>query len=191
MILIEWSGEFCFSEGMKSKVDSVSFRQVMGCFATGIAVATGRNAELGAFGLTINSLTSLSLDPPLLLFCLDKGAHLHKAFCHGKFFAVNILAEGQENISRHFADRHHHAAPKNMWDRPKKNCPTLRGTLGWALCRRYALHGGGDHTILVGEVIDLHKRVGVKEPLLYFHGRYREMAVVKALLGKVTSGSRK
>jgi flavin reductase (DIM6/NTAB) family NADH-FMN oxidoreductase RutF len=176
---------------MSSKVDSASFRQIMGCFATGIAVATARNGSLGPFGLTINSLTSVSLEPPLLLFCLDKSAQLHDAFCRSKFFAVNMLAEGQENISRHFADRHHHAAPKNMWAKkqkegPQKDCPILRGTLGWALCRKYALYKGGDHTIFVGEVVGLHKRAGTKEPLLYFHGRYREMAELK-----VTSGARK
>ena len=174
------------SDRMKSRVDSASFRQIMGCFATGIAVATARNNELGSFGLTINSLTSVSLDPPLLLFCLDKSAHLHDAFRKSDIFAVNLLAQGQEDTSRHFADRHHHAAPKNMWDRPQKNCPILRGTLGWALCRRHALYKGGDHTIFVGEVIDLYKRAGSKEPLLYFHGRYREMAAAK-----LTSGARK
>ena len=158
----------------------------MGCFTTGVAVVSARDADLGPFGLTINSLTSVSLDPPLVLFCLDKSAFLHAAFRRAELFAINILAEGQENISRHFADRRHHAMPKNMWDRPKQDCPILRGTLGWALARPYASYKGGDHTILVGEVIDLHKRGGTKEPLVYFRGRYRDLAA-----GKVTSGARK
>jgi flavin reductase (DIM6/NTAB) family NADH-FMN oxidoreductase RutF len=176
---------------MKSKVDSASFRQIMGCFATGIAVVTAQNAELGSFGLTINSLTSVSLDPPLLLFCLDKSAHLHKPFRNAEYFAINLLAKGQENISRHFADRHHNAAPKNMWDKPRQGCPILRGTLGWALCRRHAFYKGGDHTIFVGEVVALHKRAIAREPLLYFHGRYRDMAEAGVPSGKVTSGARK
>ncbi len=181
---------------MKNKIDSAAFRQVMGCFATGIAVVTAQNAEMGAFGLTVNSLTSVSLDPPLVLFCLDKSAHLHKVFRASACFAINILARGQENISRHFADRHHNAAPKNMWAAPKKTAapqtaPILRGTLGWALCRAHAHYKGGDHTIFVGEVIDLHKNASAVEPLLYFHGCYREMADPDTPSGKVTSGARK
>ena len=171
---------------MKKKIDSLDFRQTMGCFATGVAVVTARDAELGAIGLTVNSLTSVSLEPPLVLFCLDKTAFLHKAFRRADVFALNLLAEGQEEISRHFADRHHHAEPKNIWDKPQKDCPILRGTLGWLLCRPQAFHKGGDHTIFVGEVIGLHRHAVAKEPLIYFHGRYRDLAT-----GKVTSGARK
>ncbi|MDR3451112.1 MAG: flavin reductase family protein [Alphaproteobacteria bacterium] len=171
---------------MLKKVDSAGLRQVMGNFATGIAVATARNEKIGSFGLTVNSLTSLSLDPPLVLFCVEKSAFLHPHFKRAKYFAFNILSAGQEKVSRHFADRHHNPAPKNMWGTPQKECPILRGTLGWVLCKPHALHEGGDHTIFVGEVIGLHKNAGAKEPLIYFHGRYRDLAEAK-----VTSGSRK
>ncbi len=171
---------------MTTKIDSASFRQIMGSFATGIAVVTTRDGELGNVGLTINSLTSVSLMPPLLLFCLDKTAQLHKIFRHADTFAINFLAADQENISRYFADRHHHAKPKNLWERTTKSCPLLRGTLGWALCKPHILYKGGDHTIFVGEVTDLYKRTDAKEPLIYFHGRYRELVE-----GKVTSGARK
>jgi flavin reductase (DIM6/NTAB) family NADH-FMN oxidoreductase RutF len=171
---------------MKSKLDSASYRQIMGCFTTGVAVATVRDADLGAVGLTINSLTSVSLDPPLLLFCIEKSAFLHKIFRRTDVFAINILAAGQENISRHFASWHHNPKPKNMWDKAQHDCPILRGTLGWILCRTQALHAGGDHTIIVGEAIAIHKRAGGKEPLAYFHGRYRDLAAPK-----LTSGARK
>jgi flavin reductase (DIM6/NTAB) family NADH-FMN oxidoreductase RutF len=129
------------------------------------------------------------LDPPLVLFCLDRSAFLHSAFRRAESFAINILAAGQENISRHFADRHHHAKPKNMWEPKRKKallpaCPLLRGTLGWIVCRPHAFYKGGDHTIIVGEVVDLHKRATTKEPLAYFHGRYRDLA-------KETFGARK
>ena len=174
---------------MKRKIDSLDFRHVMGCFATGVAVVTARDGALGTVGLTINSLTSVSLEPPLVLFCLDRAAHLHKALRRAEHFAVNFLAAGQENVSRHFASRHH-AEPKNMWAKPSKDAghevPLLRGTLGWVLCRSHAFHKGGDHTIIVGEVVDLHRQAGSAEPLLYFRGRYRDLAA-----GKVTSGARK
>jgi flavin reductase len=168
---------------MKKQIDTAMFRQIMGCFTTGIAVVTARDSELGAFGLTINSLTSVSLDPPLVLFCLDKSAVLHKHFRHADAFALNILAADQEKISRHFADRRHNPAPKNIWDKPQKDCPILKGTLGWVFCKPHAFYKGGDHTIFVCEVVGLHKRVTTKEPLIYFHGRYRELTV--------TSGARK
>ena len=171
---------------MKNKIDKLSFRQVMGCFSTGVAVVTARDDEEGVIGLTVNSLTSVSLEPPLVLFCLDKSAFLHKHFSRTDVFAINLLALHQENISRYFADRHHHAKPKNLWDKPQENCPLIRSTLGWVLCRKHAMYDGGDHTIFVGEVIKLHKRMGAKEPLVYFHGRYRELAAAK-----VTSGARK
>jgi len=171
---------------MKNKIDIASYRQIMGCFTTGVAVVTTRDDALGAVGLTINSLTSVSLTPPLLLFCLEKSAFLHKTFRRSDMFAINILAKGQENISRHFASWHHHPKPKNMWDKAQQDCPILRGTLGWVLCRTHAFHAGGDHTIIVGEAVDLHKRAGAKEPLAYFHGRYRDLAAAK-----LTSGARK
>ncbi|MDE1900508.1 MAG: flavin reductase family protein [Alphaproteobacteria bacterium] len=158
---------------MTKTIDSHIFRQTMGCFATGIAVVTAHNDKFGAFGLTVNSLTSVSLDPPLILFCIDKNASLHAAFRRADRFAVNILAAGQEDVSRHFASRHHHGQPKKIWDKPQGETPILRGTLGWLLCRRHKLYAGGDHTIIVGEVVDLRKRPGAKEPLVYFHGRYR------------------
>jgi flavin reductase (DIM6/NTAB) family NADH-FMN oxidoreductase RutF len=158
-----------------TKIEGAAFRQIMGCFATGIAVVTAHKAEMGDFGLTVNSLTSLSLEPPLLLFCLDKAAHLHDPFRGATHFAINLLSAGQEAVSRHFADRHHNPAPEKMWDAPQQGCPVLQGTLGWVLCKPYAHHPGGDHTIFVGEVIDLRKHAA-GEPLLYFHGRYREIA---------------
>jgi len=128
----------------------------------------------------------VSLDPALILFCLDKTAFLYKAFRRADAFAINFLAQGQEDLSRHFASRHSHSKPKNMWATPQQDCPILRGTLGWVLCHPQAHYKGGDHTIFVGEVVDLHKRAGTKEPLVYFHGRYRDLAE-----GKVTSGARK
>ncbi len=174
---------------MSKKIDSAEFRQILGCFTTGVAVVTAQNDALGEFGLTVNSFTSVSLAPPLVLFCLDRDAALHKAFRQVDCFVINFLAAGQEKVSRHFADSHHNPAPKNMWDAGVGGCPVLRGTLGWVLCKPHAVHKGGDHSIFVGEVIDLHKRAGTKEPLAYFHGRYRALEALA--VGKLTSGARK
>ena len=177
----------------KTALDPLAFRTVMGCFATGVAVITAHDADLGPVGLTINSLTSVSLTPPLLLFCLDKKAALHATLRRADGFTINLLAEDQQDVSRHFASRHHHMPERTLWDpaAPDEH-PRLRGSLGWLLCRRVALHQGGDHTIFIGEVMDLHKRRGDKNPLAYYQGRYRALPPAEtAPAGKVTSGARK
>jgi flavin reductase (DIM6/NTAB) family NADH-FMN oxidoreductase RutF len=126
-------------------------------------------------GITINSLTSVSLKPPLVLFCLEKSAHIYGVFKKTKYFTVNILGEEQEDISRHFADYRRNPPPPQLWDKPQNNCPILRGTLGWMVCKKTATYKGGDHTIYLGEAIALSKRSGKREPLLYFHGKYKRI----------------
>ncbi len=159
---------------------------MMGCFATGIAVVTTRDSKLGIVGLTINSLTSVSLDPPLVLFCLDKSAAVYPVFKKANTFAINFLSDDQENVSRYFADRHHHARPKNLWDSSRRSSPILKGTLGWIECAPHSFYKGGDHTIIVGRVTALRRKAGANEPLVYYHGRYRDLAAAK-----LTSGARK
>src|SRR5579862_3522914 len=139
-------------------IESRSFRQLMGCFATGVTVVTAYGPKAEPVGITINSLTSVSLKPPLVLFCLEKNAQVYPAFKAAKHFAVNILSETQEDISRYFADFRHNKKPSLLWDKPQGNCPILRGALGWMVCEKTAAYKGGDHTIFLGEAIKLHKR---------------------------------
>jgi flavin reductase (DIM6/NTAB) family NADH-FMN oxidoreductase RutF len=154
--------------------DSRSFRQLMGCFATGVTVVTANDKDGTPVGLTVNSLTSVSLDPPLVLFCLDKKAHIYPIFKRADHFAVNILSATQKKVSDHFADRNC-AAPKDIWDIPQNNCPLLKHTLGWMACRIFKIHGAGDHDIFVGEVVKLKKHARNPSPLLYFHSRYHAL----------------
>jgi len=156
-------------------IDSRSFRQLMGCFATGITVVTTKDANDEAVGLTVNSLTSVSLTPPLVLFCLDRQAKLYPVFKRSTHFGVSILSDDQEDISRHFADAHHNPRPKGLWDKSQANCPIIRQTLGWIACKKSATHKAGDHDIFIGEVVKLRKRADLCDPLLYFHGRYRRI----------------
>ncbi|MDP9128082.1 MAG: flavin reductase family protein [Pseudomonadota bacterium] len=155
--------------------DSHSFRQLMGCFATGITVITTFNPAQEPVGITINSLTSVSLEPPLVLFCLEKRAHIFPIFEQAEYFAVNILAAQQEAVSRHFADSRQNETPAHQWDRPQREAPTLSDTLGWMICRKTAAYEGGDHIIFLGQVIDLNKNGTVTEPLVYLHGRYTKL----------------
>jgi flavin reductase (DIM6/NTAB) family NADH-FMN oxidoreductase RutF len=158
-----------------SKIDSRSFRRWFGGFATGVTVATARDGAGKIAGITINSLTSVSLEPPLVLFCLVRSAHVYQTFRRAPHFAINILGDGQEFLSRYFADPRHHAVPDNIWDRDRKECPILRHTLGWMVCRRTKIYKAGDHDIIIGETVALHRNSGPLKPLLYFHGRYRKI----------------
>ena len=152
-----------------------SFRQFMSCFATGITVVTVQDKEKNAVGITINSITSVSLEPPLILFCLDKKAKLYPVFRDADMFAVNILSQAQQDISRHFADYKRYPEPKKIWDKPRGGCPILKHTLGWMVCRKTTSYKGGDHMIFLGQVTELKRHSTQLDPLLYFHSRYREI----------------
>jgi flavin reductase (DIM6/NTAB) family NADH-FMN oxidoreductase RutF len=154
-------------------IDRTELRRVMGHFATGVSVITTRDVDGKAYGLTANALCSVSLDPPLLLVCIDKGAESHSAFERAGVFAVNILGLGHQDLSRRFAvsggdkfvDVAHRAGATGA--------PLLEGVLGTVECRIVAVHDAGDHTIYIGEVEHLTGSGG--DPLLFFRGKYRRL----------------
>jgi flavin reductase len=152
--------------------DSADQRRIMGCFATGVTVITTTDGE-SATGFTANSMTSLSLDPPLVLFALKKTAGSHAAFVSSKKFAVNILTVEQEAVSNRFAS----PGPKEFSDlnttTAETGSPILSDSLAWVDCKLVDVIPGGDHDIFIGEV--LAGDVNGGEPLLYFGG-YRQLA---------------
>lgn len=158
------------------KIDSHQFRQFMGRFATGVTVMTTSDKRGAGVGVTINSLTSVSLKPPLVLFCLEKKAHSFPAFKNNKYFVVNLLAEHQKKMSRHFATPDQPDLPAKSWSDPVKDCPVLNGTLGWMLCEKTAAYPGGDHTIFLGKVLEIHVARKASKPLIYFLGDYQQLA---------------
>lgn len=153
-------------------IDARAFRDAMGCFATGICVATTRDAAGAPVGVTVNSFASVSLDPPLVLFCLVKGAETLSAFRASGAFALTVLADDQQDLSSTFAFR----PPAERWagrswETRKTGSPILPGGLAVMDCELHAEHDGGDHVILVGRVVDLASRKD-GAPLLYFRGAY-------------------
>ena len=152
--------------------DPAEQRKILGSFATGVTVIT-TNSEPPT-GLTANSVTSLSLDPPLVLFAVDKRASSLQAFKDTGCFAVNILTSEQQEISNRFAS----PGPKDFSDLDVKTAetgaPVLNGSLGWVDCRLQYILPGGDHDIFVGEIVAGEFHGG--DPLLYFAGKYREIA---------------
>ena len=154
--------------------DPRSFRQALGCFATGITVVTSVGLDGEYLGFTANSFNSVSLDPPLVLFSLDRGAYSLKAFEAAGVFAINILREDQEAVSIAFA-----RALSNKWEGVRTEIwqtgsPILVDALASFDCETISMHDGGDHVIFVGRVLRL--RAGVDgRPLLYFRGAYRQI----------------
>lgn len=154
--------------------DARTLRDAMGCFATGITIITSRDAEGKPIGLTANSFTSLSLDPPLLLVCVANSAGSAPVLREAEHFAVNLLQIGQQPASNRFAGRGEDRFAATPWTPGETGMPLLDGALGSFECKRHAVHEGGDHFILVGEVVRAQFEPR-RDPLLYFRGKYRRL----------------
>jgi flavin reductase (DIM6/NTAB) family NADH-FMN oxidoreductase RutF len=153
--------------------DSLAQRRVMGHFATGVTVVTARqNGEI--YGMTANAVTSLSLHPPLVLVAVDKTAAMHAALTASRHFALNILSDAQEHISRRFALRGPKEVNDLTWITAESGAPILADALAWVDCRLAEILPGGDHDIFIGHILAGDCRDGA--PLLYFRGKYRRLA---------------
>lgn len=158
-------------------IDATSYRSIIGQFATGVTVVT--TAVDGMLhGITANALTSVSLDPLLLLVCVDKEAHGHQQITKGGRFGLNILSDEQEDISNLFATK---APPEQGQLRggvPYRlgphGTPLLEDCLAYVECDIAESHEGGDHTIFIGQVLSAETLRDVP-PLLFFQGRYRRL----------------
>jgi flavin reductase (DIM6/NTAB) family NADH-FMN oxidoreductase RutF len=152
-------------------MEAAEFRRVLGHWATGVSVVTGRRADGQPCGLTVNSFCSVSLDPPLVLVCVERTAASHLCLEESGVFAVNVLAGTRERTARRFAS----------WDQPNKfegvayrrestGAPVLEEALAWVDCRIWRAHEAGDHTVFIGEVVAGDALEGA--PLLYYRGGY-------------------
>jgi flavin reductase (DIM6/NTAB) family NADH-FMN oxidoreductase RutF len=156
-------------------VTQADFRKAMGCFATGVTVITV-DFEGEVHGMTANAFTSVSLDPLLVLVCVDHKARTHAQLHSRKRFGVNMLSENQRAISEYYARAsrtHEHAEQEAgaRFDRTAHGTPVLHGALAYLECRLHTAQDAGDHTIFIAEVEDVVMRDG--NPLLYFQGKYR------------------
>jgi len=150
------------------------FRRALGHFASGVTVVTARRADGQPCGITVSAFSSLSLEPPLVLICIDKRASLHSEMHEGVNFVVNILAEDQEVISRRFASKDEGDRFSGMgYTDGATGCPLLHGALAHIECRVQNLYEGGDHTIVVGEVES--SQIAEGKPLAYFRGGYAQL----------------
>jgi flavin reductase (DIM6/NTAB) family NADH-FMN oxidoreductase RutF len=158
-------------------IDQAKFRQAMGSFATGVTVITVDYAG-EVHGMTANAFTSVSLDPLLVLVCVDHRARTHGHLHAKKRFGVNVLAENQRAVSEYYAratPTHQHAEQEAgaSFDRTTHGTPVLHGAVAYLECRLHSAQDAGDHTIFIAEVEDVVVREG--DPLLYFRGKYRQI----------------
>lgn len=154
--------------------DTRTLRDAMGCFATGVTIVTAMGDDGQPVGLTANSFTSVSLDPPLLLVCIDHRTGSLSVFEKAGGFAVNILHIGQQPVSNRFARRGVDKFTALSWEKGLYGAPVLHNTLASYECRWFKVYEGGDHIILLGEV-ERARFEAQRDPLLYFKGKYRRL----------------
>lgn len=155
-------------------VDQRSFRKALGCFATGVTVVTSVNpVDSSPLGVTVSAFSSLSLEPPLVLFCLGNKNSSLDAYKNSGRFVINILAEAQKDLSIRFASRTEDKWAGVAYQAGLGGVPVLSGCLANLECSLVNTVDGGDHVIFIGQVENLHYQEG-GSPLLYFRGSYME-----------------
>jgi flavin reductase (DIM6/NTAB) family NADH-FMN oxidoreductase RutF len=157
---------------------ATDFRHALGQFATGVTVVTAARGPEQAYGMTANSFTSVSLDPFLMLVCVDQRSHLRPLLKQGRLFGVNVLKEHQQGVSVYFAQSEQtpeaeaKLGVRYRWT--EGGVPLLEDALAQIICRVVASYAAGDHTIFLGEVQSAELFPG--EPLVFFRSRYRQLA---------------
>lgn len=156
-----------------ASVSSDEFRAVLGRFASGVTVVTTTAADGSDQGMTVSAFCSLSLEPPLVLICIEKTASVHHALTHAEGFVVNVLSSAQEQIARRFSIVDINRFEGVGFTRSTKGYAILDDVLSVIECRRFSMHDGGDHTIIIGEVTT--SRIEPGAPLLYYRGGYAQL----------------
>jgi flavin reductase (DIM6/NTAB) family NADH-FMN oxidoreductase RutF len=154
--------------------DNLQFRNALGRFATGVCVITARPEGHAPFGVTVNSFSSLSLTPPLVLWSLQKNSDTMDAFRVAQQFCVNVLAQEQKALSGRFAKKGDHALRPDEFTTGETGLPVLKHCLASFECDVDARHDGGDHVILIGRVAAMTVASGGR-PLVFYEGGYREL----------------
>jgi flavin reductase (DIM6/NTAB) family NADH-FMN oxidoreductase RutF len=152
-------------------IDRNELRRVMGHFATGVTIITTKSKDGVPAGLTANSFTSVSLDPPLVLVAVDKKAESWPYFEESKVFTVNVLNDDQETLSRKFAVSGGDKFQGVAYHTGANGVPILDGALAYLECKLYATYDGGDHTLHLGVIEQAETREA--KPLIFYRGGYR------------------
>jgi 4-hydroxyphenylacetate 3-hydroxylase, reductase component len=156
--------------------DIRGFRNALGCFPTGIAVMTASSDEASHIGITVNSFTSVSLAPPLVLWCIDRRSRRYPAFANATGFTVSILASNHQAVSSRLAGAGEHNLDGIALFPTELGPPALADALAIFECTRESVQDAGDHAILIGRVLRFAQHDGAGAPLVYFQGKYGALA---------------
>src|SRR5881394_964539 len=156
--------------------DTKAFRDALGSFPTGIAVITASFQEMSHIGITVNSFTSVSLEPPLVLWCIDRRSRRYPHFAQAPGFTVSILASGHREVSTRLAQAGEHNLDGIALTPTALGPPALADSLAVFECARESVQEAGDHAILIGRVLRFARHDGAGAPLVYFCGRYGALA---------------
>ena len=153
-----------------------AFREALGSFATGVAIVTARNAGSEPIGMTMSSFNSVSLDPPLVLFSVDRQALSFPGMCAARGYAINVLGQPQHRLSDRFA-----RSRSDKWldvDHSPGfgDAPVLADVLAHFECKPYAQYDGGDHVIFVCEVVRAVRSTRDEDPLIFYRGKYHTIS---------------
>ena len=145
----------------------------MGRFASGVTVVTATDDAGSAYGMTVSAFASVSLQPPLVVMCIDHAASLHDTLANAPYFAVNILASTQEPIARRFAETGAQRFEGIGYRNGENGVPILNDVLAFVECKRISSNEAGDHTVIIGETVAASMRDA--RPLLYYRGGFAQL----------------
>lgn len=154
--------------------DPRRFRDTIGLFATGVAIIIGRAGD-EVLAMTVNAVSSVSLDPMLVMFCPAKKARFAERLGSLAAFSINILRQEQQALSTYFAGGWKEPTPPPFRFVPARSAPRLEGSLATIDCALEKLIDAGDHWLVIGRVRDLHSGIGPHRPLLFYQGRYQSI----------------
>ena len=155
-------------------MDKGEFRQALGQFATGVCLVTVDDPELGPLATTVNSFSSVSLDPPLVLWSIQNSSDHLAVYTECQHFGISVLSSEQGALSSQYAQRGGHSVQAEHFTTGPQGEPKLIDALAHFTCAAYAVHPGGDHQIIVGEVLRFESRE--TDPLIFYSGGYRALS---------------
>ena len=162
------------AEGVLMTMDTDDFRQALGRFATGVCLVTVDDPDLGPLATTVNSFSSVSLDPPLVLWSIQNSSDHLAVYTECQHFGISVLSSEQGAVSSQYAQRGGHGAQAEHFTAGPQGEPKLIDALAHFTCAAYAVHPGGDHHIIVGEVLQFESVEA--DPLIFYSGGYRALS---------------
>jgi 3-hydroxy-9,10-secoandrosta-1,3,5(10)-triene-9,17-dione monooxygenase reductase component len=173
LLTIQGAPSRVIAEKGMTEFDERGFRDALGSFPTGVTVVTTRDPQGRPVAMTVSSFTSVSLDPPLILWCVNRAIGPFEAFNKASHFAVHVLQTDQTEVSNHFAVEREDKFQGVEYDEGLESLPILRDYNSLFQCKVEHRYGGGDHVILVGRVLDFEHRP--VDPLVFHGGGYRTL----------------